>query len=59
MCPDVMTRMSNCLLLCNPIIAGEHMCAVEVLLFKEDTGSTPFLEWYDRLHKRARYKYYA
>lgn len=35
------------------------MCTVEVLLFKEDTGSTPFLEWYDGLTKRARYKYYA
>jgi phage-related protein len=41
------------------IINGEHMDAAHVLLFREDDGTTPFLEWYDGLHKRVRYKYFA
>jgi len=32
------------------IINGEPMDAVQVLLFREDDGTTPFLEWYDALH---------
>jgi hypothetical protein len=41
------------------IIDGEQMCAVQVLLFREGDGTTPFLEWYDGLHKKARYKCFA